>query len=89
MWSATWPREVRKLAEDYLHDYVHLTIGSSDLTANHNILQIVEVCRDNEKDDKLMRLVNEIAQDPMHKSIICCQTKRKTDDVTRLLRRSG
>lgn len=52
MWSATWPREVRQLAEDFLKDYVHINIGALELSANHNILQIVDVCNDGEKDDK-------------------------------------
>ena len=37
MWSATWPREVQQLANDFLH----INIGSSDLSANHNILQVI------------------------------------------------
>ena len=42
MWSATWPREVQQLANDFLHHtYVHINIGSSDLSANHNILQVI------------------------------------------------
>uniref|UniRef100_A0A8C2E1R8 RNA helicase n=1 Tax=Cyprinus carpio TaxID=7962 RepID=A0A8C2E1R8_CYPCA len=53
MWSATWPKEVRQLAEDFLHDYVQINIGALELSANHNILQIVDVCMENEKDNKL------------------------------------
>jgi ATP-dependent RNA helicase DDX5/DBP2 len=47
MWSATWPKEVKKLAQDFLggSQYVHLNIGSDQLSANHNILQIVDVCQ--------------------------------------------
>ena len=42
MWSATWPREVQQLANDFLHHtYVHINIGSSDFSANHNILQVI------------------------------------------------
>ena len=41
MWSATWPREVQQLANDFLHhSYIHINIGSQDLSANHNILQV-------------------------------------------------
>ena len=41
MWSATWPREVQQLANDFLgQDFIHINIGSSDLSANHNILQV-------------------------------------------------
>lgn len=52
MWSATWPKEVRQLAEDFLKEYVHINIGALELSANHNILQIVNVCHNVEKDDK-------------------------------------
>ena len=40
MWSATWPKDVRRLAEDFLVDYVHINVGAMDLHANHNILQV-------------------------------------------------
>lgn len=52
MWSATWPKEVRKLAEDFLKDYIQLNIGALQVSANHNILQIIDVCNDSEKDYK-------------------------------------
>ena len=48
MWSATWPKEVRKLAEDFLQDYVHINIGSLALSANHNIMQIVDICEEHQ-----------------------------------------
>ena len=51
-WSAPWPKEVRQLAEDFLKDYIHINIGALELSANHNILQIVDVCHDVEKDEK-------------------------------------
>lgn len=52
MWSATWPKEVRKLAQDFLNDYIQINIGSLQLSANHNILQIVDVCQEHEKEPK-------------------------------------
>ena len=39
-------------AEDFLKDYIHINIGALELSANHNILQIVDVCHDVEKDEK-------------------------------------
>lgn len=89
MWSATWPKEVRKLAGDFLQSFVHLTVGSTNLSANHNILQIVDVCDDRDKEDKLMKLLNEMHQQNTEKTIVFCETKRKVDNVTRLMRRSG
>lgn len=52
MWSATWPKEVRKLAEDFIAEYVQINIGALELTANHNILQIIDVCMEHEKEEK-------------------------------------
>ena len=43
MWSATWPKEVKQLAHDFLHkDYIHINIGAQELSANHNILQVAK-----------------------------------------------
>ncbi|XP_076234177.1 putative ATP-dependent RNA helicase DDX5 isoform X3 [Calliopsis andreniformis] len=89
MWSATWPKEVRALAEDFLIDYTHLNIGSLTLSANHNIIQIVDVCQEFEKDLKLYKLLQEIGNDKENKTIIFVETKRKVDDITRNIRRDG
>lgn len=52
MWSATWPKEVRSLAEDFLDKYIHLNIGSLNLAANHNIKQHIHICGQYEKEEK-------------------------------------
>jgi len=90
MWSATWPKEVRQLAHDFLHkDYIHINIGAQDLSANHNILQIVDVCEEHEKETKLARLLEEIGSDQTAKMLIFTETKRKADELTRVMRRDG
>uniref|UniRef100_A0A6Q2XGM1 RNA helicase n=1 Tax=Esox lucius TaxID=8010 RepID=A0A6Q2XGM1_ESOLU len=89
MWSATWPKEVRQLAEDFLKDYVQINVGALQLSANHNILQIVDVCNDGEKEDKLLRLLEEIMSEKENKTIIFVETKRRCDDITRRMRRDG
>ncbi|XP_078450915.1 putative ATP-dependent RNA helicase DDX5 isoform X1 [Lampetra fluviatilis] len=89
MWSATWPREVRQLAEDFLKSYIQINVGSIELSANHNILQIVDVCMDSEKDSKLIRLMEEIMAEKENKTIIFVETKRRVDDLTRRMRRDG
>ncbi|XP_063623317.1 ATP-dependent RNA helicase p62-like [Cydia splendana] len=91
MWSATWPKEVKKLAEDYLGDYVQINIGSLQLSANHNILQIIDICQEHEKENKLNVLLQEIgqSQDPGAKTIIFVETKRKVENITRNIRRYG
>jgi len=89
MWSATWPKEVQKMANDFLTDPIHLQVGSTELTANKNILQIVDVCDENQKHSKLMRLMEEIMGESQNKTIIFTETKRKCDQITRDMRRDG
>jgi superfamily II DNA/RNA helicase len=52
MWSAMWPIEVRNLAEEFLKDYIQINVGSLQLSANHNILQIIDVCQEYGKEQK-------------------------------------
>lgn len=54
MFSATWPKEVQVLAKDYLGEFVQVNVGSTELTANHNIKQHIHVC---EQEDKLQTYV--------------------------------
>ena len=89
MWSATWPKEVQRLAKDFLKEYVQINIGSTDLSANHNIKQVVEVCEDSHKQHRLMELLREIAQERESKTIVFAETKRKVDEIARQIRYSG
>lgn len=77
MWSATWPKEVQALAEDFLTDYIQVNIGSLNLAANNNIRQIVDVCQDHEKEGKLSNLLRDIASEKENKVIIFVETKKK------------
>ncbi|KAL0992965.1 hypothetical protein UPYG_G00101570 [Umbra pygmaea] len=89
MWSATWPKDVRQLAEDFLKDPVQINVGALELSANHNILQIVDVCMESEKDNKLLQLMEEIMAEKENKTIIFVETKKRCDDLTRRMRRDG
>jgi len=89
MWSATWPKEVRSLAEDFLKDSIQINVGSLTLSANHNILQIIDVCQEHEKENKTQRLLEEIMAERESKTIIFAETKRKVDELTRIMRRYG
>lgn len=77
MWSATWPKEIQALAEDFLTDYVKVNIGSLNLSANNNIKQIIEVCEEHEKEGKLTNLLKEIASERDNKVIVFVETKKK------------
>ncbi|XP_014470818.1 PREDICTED: DEAD-box ATP-dependent RNA helicase 20-like isoform X3 [Dinoponera quadriceps] len=89
MWSATWPKEVQALAEDFLTDYIQINIGSLTLAANHNIRQIIEICQEHEKESKLSQLLREIGTERGSKMIIFVETKKKVDDITKAIKREG
>lgn len=90
MWSATWPKEVQRLARDYLKDYIQVNIGSLELSASHNIKQIVEVVSEYEKKDRLLKHLEEaLNEDKKSKILVFTSTKRVADDITRFLRQDG
>ena len=53
MWSATWPKEVQSLANEFLRDPIQVNIGALEVHANHDILQIIDVCMEYEKETKV------------------------------------
>jgi len=87
MWSATWPREVQTLAREFLKDPVQINIGSMQLSANHNVTQVVEVCQETDKRHKLLKLLESLMDGS--KIIIFTETKRGADQLTRQLRMDG
>ncbi|MCJ1339132.1 ATP-dependent RNA helicase dbp2 [Bachmanniomyces sp. S44760] len=89
MWSATWPKDVRQLASDYLTDFIQVNIGSMDLSANHRITQIVEIVSEFEKRDKMTKHLERIMEDKDNKILLFTGTKRVADDITRFLRQDG
>lgn len=86
-WSATWPKEVESLARQFLRNPYKVTIGSSDLKANHSICQVIEVMTDLEKYNRLIRLLKEIMDGS--RILIFVETKKGCDQVTRQLRMDG
>ncbi|VDK34161.1 unnamed protein product [Anisakis simplex] len=66
MFSATWPKEVRKLAADFQTDAASLTVGSLELAANHNITQVIEVMEESNKQQRLMTILDAIMNQ------VCC-----------------
>jgi ATP-dependent RNA helicase DBP3 len=58
MFSATWPEEIRSLADKFLRkDVLRVVVGGEELSANHKVKQIVECVVAYEKDKKLLQLL--------------------------------
>ena len=91
MLSATWPRNVQKLTEEFLSKhYIHINVGSMELSANHNILQIVDVCEERSKDRKMEKILAEIgAAERNTKIIVFVERKRKAEELTSWMKQGG
>ncbi|RWR95191.1 DNA/RNA helicase, DEAD/DEAH box type, N-terminal [Cinnamomum micranthum f. kanehirae] len=86
MYTATWPKEVRKIAGDLLVNPVQVNIGSVDeLAANKSITQYVEVVPQMEKQRRLEQILR--SQERGSKVIIFCSTKRLCDHLARSIGR--
>jgi len=88
MFSATWPKDVQKLAADFLRDAMQVNIGSLELSANVNITQHVDVVTDFEKRNKLLKHLEQISNENA-KVLIFVGTKKVADDITKYLRQDG
>ncbi|KAM7268944.1 hypothetical protein ACFE04_011110 [Oxalis oulophora] len=86
MYTATWPKEVRKIAADLLKNPVQVNIGNIDhLVANKSITQHVEVVPPMEKQRRLEQILR--SEEPGSKIIIFCSTKKMCDILARNLNR--
>merc|ERR1711920_97726 len=89
MWSATWPKEVQRLARDICReDPAHINVGSLDLRTAHTIRQYVEVVQDADKRSRLRRLLEKV-MDGKARILIFSATKRDSDQLTREMRMDG
>jgi len=85
MWSATWPREVQQLAQDYLQDYYQVTVGSLELTGNKDVTQNIVVCSDQEKYSHLLKFIQDNLSEK-DRVLVFVETKKGCDMLTRSLR---
>lgn len=94
MWSATWPKNVQKLAHDMLgRDFIQVKIGAAELHANKKIKQVALTCATDEKRENLTRILQETfdalpeinGKREMVKTIIFCNKKSTVEFVTERL----
>jgi superfamily II DNA/RNA helicase len=93
MFSATWPQNVQSIANEFLRDYIHVTVSQNSLnqslTVNKNIQQIVHICNEEEKQIKLIECLNKYVPtvSGYTKTIIFVRKKRTADELTKLLKK--
>jgi ATP-dependent RNA helicase DBP3 len=90
MFSATWPEEIRALAERYLSpSALRVTVGSEELSANHRVTQIVECIDASQKDRRLMALLEKYHSSRRNKCLLFVLYKREADALERTLTGRG
>lgn len=80
MFSATFPKEIQKLASDFLEDYLFLAVGRVGSTTDF-IQQRVEYCPEPGKRDMALNLLNTISG----LTLIFVETKRGADSLEAFL----
>ncbi|CAF3498114.1 unnamed protein product [Rotaria sp. Silwood1] len=90
MFSATWPKEVRNLANQFLStNRIHVTIGNIILAANPSICQIIEVCTESQKQNRFIEILHEIMKLKNGKTLVFCQTKRRVNEIYLITKQMG
>merc|ERR1719187_413892 len=88
MFSATFPDEVQESAQEFLNDYLFLTIGLVGGACSDVRQEFHEVAR-NEKRDKLEELMQDPDRDPKERTLIFVQTKKNADFLATYLSGEG
>ncbi|CAF2693064.1 unnamed protein product [Rotaria sp. Silwood2] len=90
MFSATWPKGVRQLANQFLSTKrIHVTIGNIILAANPSICQIIEVCTESQKQNRFIEILREIMKLQNGKTLVFCQTKRRVNEIYLITKQMG
>mmetsp|Transcript_111839 Transcript_111839/g.316345 ORF Transcript_111839/g.316345 Transcript_111839/m.316345 type:complete len:582 (+) Transcript_111839:76-1821(+) len=81
LFTATWPREVRSLASEFLQRPIHVQTGAVDvLTVNKDIEQhVIFVASEQEKAQQLTQLLQTMCQGD--RCLIFCEMKRSAEEL--------
>ena len=85
MFSATFPSNIQRLASDFMHDYVFLTVGRVG-SASKDVTQTIEYVEEQDKLNTLMRFLLTIEDGLI---LIFVETKRSCDYVEDMLCQRG
>ena len=90
MFSATWPESIRSLAETFLKkDVIRVIVGSDELSANHRVKQIVECIEPHQKDNKLVKLLEQYHKSRKNRVLVFVLYKMEATRVQNTLAAKG
>mmetsp|Transcript_27753 Transcript_27753/g.60683 ORF Transcript_27753/g.60683 Transcript_27753/m.60683 type:complete len:509 (-) Transcript_27753:103-1629(-) len=89
LFTATWPKAVKKIAAKYLReDFVHVNVGATEeLAANTAVEQEFFQAGDEEKEEKLWRILADLGDDS--KAIVFGNTKRRAEALMKAFNARG
>jgi ATP-dependent RNA helicase DDX3X len=77
MFSATFPREIQRLAGDFLRDYIFLAVGRVG-SASKDVKQIIEYVEEQDKTATLIRHLSDVKDGLI---LVFVETKRAADKI--------
>ncbi|KAI0509944.1 hypothetical protein KFK09_010544 [Dendrobium nobile] len=90
MFSATWPPAVHQLSQEFMDpNPVKVVVGSEDLAANHDVMQIVEVLEDRDRDSRLVALLEKYHQSHRNRVLVFVLYKKEAVRVENMLQQRG
>ncbi|KAJ0989911.1 hypothetical protein J5N97_008267 [Dioscorea zingiberensis] len=90
MFSATWPLAVHQLAQEFMDpNPVKVVVGSEDLAANHDVMQIIEVLDDRSRDARLVALLEKYHQSQRNRVLVFVLYKKEAARVETMLQKRG
>jgi len=88
LFSATWPKSIKKLAATYLKEAVHVNVGDTEeLSANKSVKQEFFKLNDDEKDNRLWKILGAFTE--KEKCIVFANTKRRIEKLSNDVWSSG
>ncbi|PON94735.1 Helicase [Trema orientale] len=86
MFSATWPLAVHQLAQEFMDpNPVKVVVGSEDLAANHDVMQIVEVLDDRSRDARLVALLEKYHESQSGWKVVSIHGNKSQNERTKAL----
>ncbi len=85
LFSATMPKEVRKIANEYMHNPIEITIGKKNAGAEN----VNHVCYMVQARDRYLALKRIVDYHPDIYGIVFCRTRRETQEVADKLMQDG
>lgn len=78
MFSATWPREIRSMASQFMRNFTRINVGGDELVCNKDVIQNIAVVNFHQRLGRIMEIMK---QHGSTRYLIFTKTKKSADDL--------